>query len=546
MDKGQTSWRGGRDMAPAQLAGVLAVIGAGVLVAMGGCGGRDTPNEACVIIDRQAKVRPDYGGAVLPPNIAPLNFAIEESGTRYLVRVHATQGEPIEVFSRTPEIYIPRRPWHRLLENNRGGTLKLDIFVKSGPAPGAEDPSGQWTRFARTTSRIANENVDDFIVYRRIRPGHSLWRRMGIYQRDLRTYDETVILDNDYYQQGCVNCHTFCNHRADKMLLGIRSATYGSSAILVEDEHVSKIGTKFGYTSWHPSGAVAAFSINRVRQLLHSGANEVRDVLDYDSLLAYYRLDEKAVRTAPPLARKDWLETYPTWSPDGQYLYFCCAPITWEDRHTIPAEYDQIRYSLVRIRYDLDSDQWGELETVLSADQTGQSVLLPRISPDGRWLLFTLCDYGCFPVYRQSSDLYLMDLEAARQTGRYEYRRLSINSNASESWHSWSSNGRWIAFSSKRLSHVLTRTYLAYVDDRGTVHKPLLLPQKDPRFYDSCLWTFSVPELVTERVPVARETIARVIRGVKQTSVQMPITMASPRQEATAAHDEPWQQSGSR
>jgi hypothetical protein len=93
-----------------------------------------------------------------------------------------------------------------------------------------------------------------------------------------------------------------------------------------------------------------------------------------------------------------------------------------------------------------------------------------------------MCDYGCFPVYRPSSDLYLMDLQAAQPAGRYSYRRLSINSDASESWHSWSSNGRWIAFSSKRLSHLFTRTYLAYVDDQGTVQKPLLLPQKNSGF----------------------------------------------------------------
>jgi len=549
-----TDWRtagrmpleGSRKSGTQRLIHLVVVAGAGLLLVPCSAGGGSRPNESCAIVDRQARIRPDYSGVVLPPNIAPLNFAIEEPGVAYFVRLHATNGKPIEVLSETGEIHLPLRSWRQLLENNRGRTLNLDIFVKSEPRADAEKSSGPWRRFALLTNTIAKENVDDFIVYRRIRPGHSLWRHMGVYQRDLRTYEETVILTNDYYRQGCVNCHTFCSHRADKMLLGIRSNRYGSSEILVEGQHVTKIGTKFGYTSWHPSGTVAAYSINRVRQLLHSGANEIRDVLDYDSLIAYYRVDEKAVSTAPALARKDWLETYPTWSPDGGYLYFCCAPITWEDRYTIPKDFDQIRYSLVRIRYDLDRDQWGELESVLSADQTGKSILLPRISPDGRWLLLSMCDYGCFPVYRQSSDLYLMDLEAAGQTGRYECRRLEINSDASESWHSWSSNGRWIAFSSKRLSHNFTRTYLAYVDDRGTVHKPFLLPQKDPHYYDSCLWTFSVPELVMNRVPVRKETIGRVVRGGQQIGIEMPITMATPSQEAAVTHDEPWRQSGIR
>ena len=527
------------------LGSVLMVIGVGLPVLLHGCGGREKPSEPYAVVDREPKMWPDYGDVTLPPNIAPLNFAIQEPGAGYFVRVCAANDKPIKLFSKTQEIRIPQRPWRRLLKNNRGGTLNLDVFVKSRPTAQTESGPRQWQRFARVTSTIANEDIDPFIVYRRIWPGHSLWGQMGVYQRDLRSYDERMILGNDSFRHGCVNCHTFCNHRTDKMLLGIRSATYGSSAILVQDKHVHKIGTKFGYTSWHPSGTLAAFSINRVRQLFHSATNEIRDVVDYDSLVAYYLVEEKAVRTAPSLARKDWLETYPTWSPDGRYLYFCCAPITWEDRHTAPKEFHQIKYSLVRIAYDVKNDQWGRLETVLSADQTGRSILLPRISPDGRWLLFTMCDYGCFPVYRRSSDLYLMDLEAARQTGQYSYRRLGINSDASESWHSWSSNGRWIAFSSKRLSHTFTRTYLAYVDDRGTVHRPLLLPQKDPLFYDSCLWTFSVPELVIERVPVRAETIGKAARAARQVSVEMPITMATPRQGTSPVQDESWHQSGS-
>jgi hypothetical protein len=533
--------------ATSTVAKILCLSGALLAVGMLLCGfdRQETPGEACAAVDREPKMRPDWSGVVLPPNIAPLNFVIAEPGDGYFVRIHAAKDKPIELFSRTGEIRISHRSWRRLLDHNRGGTLSLDVFVKSGSSSPETGP-GQWQRFTRVTSAIAKEDIDRFIVYRRIWPGHSLWRLMGVYQRDLQSYDESVILDNDSCKQGCVNCHTFCNNRADKMLLGIRSPTFGSSAILVQDKDIDRIGTKFGYTCWHPSGTVAAFSINRVRQLFHSAANEVRDVVDFDSLIAYYRVEEKVVRTAPPLARKDWLETYPTWSPDGRYLYFCCAPITWEDRNTVPERFDRIRYSLVRVTYDVKSDQWGQLEIVLSADQTGKSILLPRISPDGRWLLFTMCDYGCFPVYRPSSDLYLMDLEAARQSGQYNYQRLDINSDASESWHSWSSNGRWIAFSSKRLSHLFTRTYLAYVDSDGTVHKPFLLPQKDPRFYDSCLWTFSVPELVTERVPVRAEAIGKVVRGVQQISVELPVTMATPGKGASPVQDESWHQSSSR
>jgi hypothetical protein len=151
-------------------------------------------------------------------------------------------------------------------------------------------------------------------------------------------------------------------------------------------------------------------------------------------------------------------------------------------------------------------------------------------------------NYGYFPPWQQSSDLYLMNLKAARQTGRFEYRRLQSNSDQSESWHSWSSNSRWIAFSSKRQHGVFTRSYLSYVDQEGKVYKPILLPQKDPLFYDSCLETYSLPELVTQPVQATGEKLARVVRSSRKITVDMPITMATPKAGAAPSYEEPWQE----
>lgn len=518
---------------------VLAVGAIGLGAVLYGASGRARPDERCPTVDRLPAIRPDYCGTVLPPNIAPLNFVVEERGADCFVRIHAPQGEPIEVFAKNGKIIIPEGPWHKLIGANRGGTLNTDVFVRSIEQDGASRQARQWKRFQTIVNTVAAEDIDDYVVYRRIRPGQATWRKVGIYERGLGDYHEKTILHNEQFRNGCVNCHTFCNHRTDKMLLGIRSAEYGSSEILAEGDSARQIKTKFGYTSWHPSGQLAVFSVNKVRQTFHAATSEIRDVFDYDSFMAYYRVETNTVETAAPLSSKERLETYPTWSPDGKYLYFCSAPLTWESQKTLPKEYEQIRYDLVRVPYDLDSDTWGEIETIVAAKETGKSVLLPRISPDERWLVLTMCDYGCFPVYRQSSDLYMIDLEAARQTGRYECRRLEINSDASESWHSFSSNGRWLAFSSKRLSHVFTRTFFAYVDAEGRVHKPFVLPQKDPLYYDSCLWTFSVPELVTEPIQVSRRVLAKALRDSKAGSIDMPITMATPQAGSGSPYTEP-------
>ena len=523
---------------------ILVILSAGVLVyALHNCSRTgislqpDRKIDQYTLIDRPAKIQPDYCETVIPPNIAPLNFFVEESGSQYCVKIHSKRGRAIQIYSRSPKIMIDQNRWGELLNANRGELLNFDVFVKTANPPAG---AAQWNRFSSITNQIANEDIDGFLVYRRIHPGHGYWRKMGIYQRDLHRFDESLILDNDYFKGGCLNCHTFCNNRTDKMFIGIRSAVYGSSVLFIENGDVNKIGTKFGYTSWHPSGRVAAYSINKVHQFFHTAASEVRDVIDLDSLLAYYLIDSKTIKTTPQISKKDRLETYPVWSPDGRYLYFCSAPLTWSDRNIIPGNFNEIKYDLVRISYDVDSDTWGELETVLSAQETGLSMLLPRISPDGRWLLFCMCNYGCFPVYQQSSDLYMIDLEAAQRTGRYEYRRLEINSDKSESWHSFSSNGRWIAFSSKRRGGVFTRTYISYVDRQGKVYNPMLLPQKDPTYYDSCLWTYSVPELIQESLTVKKERLGRVVRGTRKIPGQIPVTMATPKAGTLPEHAEPW------
>jgi hypothetical protein len=371
-------------------------------------------------------------------------------------------------------------------------------------------------------------------------PTHTQIRgRLGIYQRDLRSFDEKLVLDNRRYKSGCVNCHVFCSNRPDKALMDVRTSKQGDKTLLIGPETVDKLGVKLGYAAWHPSGKLAAYSINGLSLFFHTARDEVRDMFELDSALAYFVVDSKTVRTSPAISRKDRLETWPTWSADGRYLYFCSAPVLKTDQTKVPPDgYKEVKYSLVRISYDLESDKWGEVETVLSAQDTGLSILMLRTSPDGRWLMFCMCEYGVFPTWQPSSDLYIMDLKAAEKTGRYEYRRLDINSGKSESWHSWSSNSRWIVFSSKREHGSFTRSYISYVDETGKAYKPLIVPQKDPEFYCYCPETFNTPEFVTGPIAVTGERLARVVRGSAEVYVEMPITMATPKTSAVPAPEE--------
>jgi len=178
-----------------------------------------------------------------------------------------------------------------------------------------------------------------------------------------------------------------------------------------------------------------------------------------------------------------------------------------------PPRYREVKYDLLRLSYDVETDRWGAVEMVLRAVDTGRSILLPRVSPDGRFLLFCMAEYGCFPIFQPTSDLYLMDL----QTGAY--RKAPINSEHADAWHSWSSNSRWIAFSSKSQGGVFTRTFLSHVDADGQVSKPFVLPQRAPCFYDSCYCVYNMPELVTGPVPVDTKALVRAIFDSAPTQV---------------------------
>jgi len=508
-----------RLVAIAGLCGAIAVLGCW----LASCSPETV--ETCAEVAREPKIRPDYSGVVIPANLAPLNFSVLESGRAYLVKVHGAEANAISVFSKTGQIRIPVRKWRALLDANKGKQIFFDVYV--------EGDDGGWRKFQRLASTIAPEEIDNTLVFRLMKPIYNWWKHIGIYQRDLTSYRKSVVLHGRSFGKGCVNCHSFIGNDPDTLTIGLRSVRYGSATLLAQNNTVDKIGAKWGYTAWHPSGKLAVYSINKVRQFFHRGGSDVRDVVDLDSALACYMAERQRVVCPPALSKKDRLETYPTWSPDGAYLYFCSGPVLWEDRDTVPPEdYEKLQYDLRRIPYDVYTETWGQVETVLSAEETGLSILLPRISPDGRFLLFCMCQYGCFPIYQPSSDLYLMDLA----TGAY--RKLDINSDYSESWHSWSSNSRWIAFSSKRQGGLFTRTFISYVDDTGKVHKPFILPQKSPAYYDSLLETYSVPELVAGRVATPKAALARRARSAPSIAVDVPITGATPK----ARTSEPWQE----
>lgn len=452
-------------------------------------------------VDRRPVLYPDYTDTFIPPNIAPMNFVVREQGARFAVRLSGERGRPLSILSHDGKILFPPQAWHQLLRQNRGGSLRIEVAVQDG--------RGSWRQFQTATTGVASEDVDRYVVYRLIPPMDHLWLKIGIYQRDLEGFSEKPVIENQSFSvnsDGCVNCHTFRSNRTDRMSLEIRSPRYGRPLIVVKDGVVSKVDTTASglskspasYQSWHPDGRHIAFSMNKPSPLEHT-IGEHRDVWDSDSDLAVYNVDTNKVETDASIADPARRETWPSWSADGRYLYFCSSP-------QLPlTQFFEVKYDLMRIPYDPETGKWGTLEALVPAAKSGLSAAQPRESPDGRWLLYTLSHHGNFPIFQPTSDLYIRDMTDGAE------RPLTINSDWSDSWHCWSSNGRWIAFASKREGGVLARIYLSYFDREGREHRPWVMPQEDPSFYESCALTYNVPELIIEPVPITAAGLGRAI-----------------------------------
>ncbi len=464
-----------------------------------GCQGPAGPDSSEVLdLDRQAHIFPDYTGITIPVNIAPLNFEIREEGDSFLVLFEGEQGKPLKIMSGKKVLKIPANRWAGLISANRGSQISVTVLAKTGQ---------QWKAFVPFLIRVAQEAIDPYLVYRLIPPGYETWSSMGLYQRDLGSFREKPVIENKHVEDNCVNCHSFSQGSSENMLFHIRGSIGGT--MIKKGDVIEKIDLKRDetlsagvYPSLHPSGEYVAFSTNRIEQYFHASPEESIEVLDRQSDLILYKVSSKEVVHVPGTQGDRYMETYPNWSPDGRSLYFSR---TNADANT---PFDSIRYDIYRMAFDPASGTFGKTEAVFLASAQKKSASFPRISPDGRYLLCTLHDYGTFPIWHKEADLCLIDLH----TGQAAIPE-QVNSDDTESYHSWSSNSRWIVFSSRRYDGRYTKPYISYLNSEGELQKAFLLPQKDPGLNTSSFYSFNRPELITGAIEVNPRQWIRMARG---------------------------------
>ena len=327
---------------------------------------------------------------------------------------------------------------------------------------------------------------------------------MGIFQRSLADYKETAVISNHLTNNNCINCHSFPNQDPSQMVLHMRGK--GGGTYLFQSGDITKLNGKVSekipslvYPSWHPSGDFIAFSTNQTRQAFHFNDKNRIEVMDYASDVFVYDVKKNEVLTFPQLFSDKAFETFPHFSPDGKTLYFCSA-----EAQKMPESYENIKYSLCSISFDPATRTFGnQVDTLYNGKENDKSVSFPRVSPDGKFLVFTLSDYGNFSIWHKEADLYIANL----QDGTIAPLE-AANSDNVESYHSWSSNSRWLVFSSRRIDGLYTHPHLIHVDEEGKAGKPFILPQKHVSFYSTYMQSFNIPEFVKGPVEYPSHKIA--------------------------------------
>ena len=441
--------------------------------------------------DKLPNIYPDYTNVTVPINMAPLTFQIDGKADEVVARL--TAGDQ-EVICGGDKIQPDADDWRQLAEAAKGKDIKVEVFVED---------NGNWTRFKPFSIYVSPDSIDAYISYRLIPPSYVTYEELTINQRCLENYDESIIYDNLLCSEGaqgqCINCHNYQQYNPERMQFHARQNMGGT--VIAYDGNIKKINMRNDsilsagvYPTWHPWLPLIVYSTNMTGQIFHSVNPNKIEVFDSQSDLIAYDMEKNEVTNIEKDPAE--MECFPFWAPDGKTLYYCSAHFEYSDTVTNKSK-DFITRTM----------QFGPRELVFAADSLDKSATLPRISPDGRYLMFTVAKYGVFHIWHHDADLWMLDL----QTG--EVRNMEeINSADTESYHSWSSNGKWVIFSSRRYDSNYTRPFIAHIDANGHGSKPFEVPCANPDNHRQLLKSYNIPEFMRGPVTIKPQRFADVLK----------------------------------
>ncbi len=432
----------------------------------------------------QKTIDPEFNGAEIPWNIAPMNFDLIGKTDADCIRVSMSTAYGERIFPTTsfspkggehPEnrikVTFEEDEWSKFLSKHRGETLTIDVR--------ANDRS-----VTNLILKVSNDAIDRAVTFRLIEPSYGVFGEMSIVERDLSSFRETVLDHNHDEQPGerrCMNCHTTLKDGKGTFMRHLRGKNNGTLV------HSAKYGQRFHhlpknagnesvtYPAWHPSGDFIAFSMNRTRQSFKHVNPQKIEVFDITSSLALFDVANGSITPIPSSPNEK--ECYPAWDPTGHLLFTSCCV-------------SNDVYDLRVRRFHPGKRLFTKPETVIDGNLSKLSVLHTRVSPDGFWAVVTVTAEGVFPIWHRDADLYVINLN--NRTARLA---TELNSPEADTFHNFSSNGRWLVFASRRDNGTVTRLYLAHFDPAtGIFGRPFRLPTADPEAEAIRRFSYNAPD----------------------------------------------------
>ena len=454
----------------------------------------DVPSEGSAKPDGQLKILDPLDGALFPPEIAAPTFRWEDenpASDAWRIEFRFQDGQSMDFRSRSPEWTPSDAVW----ETIKRQSLKSEATVRVLGVNGAASES----ILSRASILIgtSKDEVGAPLFYREVNlpfrdavkdPSLIRWR----FGRISSKQQPPVVLEK---LPVCGNCHSFS---ADGTVLGMDvdyANQKGSYAILpVAEEMILDKGKIINWSDYKQEDKELTFGL--LSQVSPDGRYVMSMVKDRSifvatddlafsqlffpikGILVYYDRNTKEFHPLPGADDPRFVQSNPTWSPDGKYVVFArsevyhlkiaedreSALLAREDCEEFLEEGKTFLFDLYRIPFN--DGKGGTPEPLAGASEDGMSNYFPKFSPDGKWIVF--CKAKSFMLLQPDSELYIMPATGG------EARRLQCNTSRMNSWHSWSPNGRWLVFSSKLYS-AYTQLFLTHIDEQGHSSVPVVL-----------------------------------------------------------------------
>ena len=458
----------------------------------------------------EAELYPDYRDVVLPCNIAPLNFLVRNEGVDAL---QLTAGDAT-LRCRGNKLVWNEAEWHQWLGRHTGDTVPCTLTARI---------DGQWQEFKPFQWVVSRDSIDRYVTYRLIEPGYEVWHEVEIEERCLEDFSTRTLADGKRLGNRCMNCHTHGGQKGELSYFYVRGQ--GGGTIVNRNGQLRKMSLvtprangSSVYGDWHPSGRYGVFSTNQIIPAFHSDPARRLEVYDTRSDLMVADFDTDSLLTQPEVSQSDdRLETFPCFSADGEWIYFCAASNPLGTHVGNAAEMmptiDTLRYALWGMPFDAGTGQMGTPMLIYAREG---SVSMPKCSPDGAYLAYTASDYGTFPIWHREARMELLDcqaLKAGNATSKTHAPALHpiCRTDIHATYHSWSHNSRWIVFASKAEDTQYGRIQMVHIEADGDsirLSKALTLPQADPSADDWNLRSYNIPDLSDCSMPFTTDDVA--------------------------------------